>query len=722
MTDLGLHEEMSLGRDGIAGLILSRDQPGPVRPVASACRTCRSCRSGRASIRRIVLAFMAARERAAGHRRTGVKRRAAGSGAGGTPRRTIALVVLAVRHRRRLRRRCCRSSAFASPRCSSSPRCRPRSSRPRTARQWAVLAAIALGTAAVTYFVVRTTTCWCCCRAAPGRASDDARAARPRPRQRSRSGNTCCRCSLGTLVGVVGGALPGVTITMTIIVVLPFTFGLDPLQGLAAMTGVYVGGSAGGLITACLLGIPGTPSAIATTFDGFPMARNGEPGRAIWLGVWASFFGGLLGGAVPDRSSPGRSRRSRSNSARGSSSRCSCSRWRWSRASSNRSLLKGLISTALGLLITVIGTRPDHGQVPRFTFGSEFIGGGFPFLPVLIGIFAFAQIMTDRREARPADAARRRTLTELQARALVARQGDLGDPRRGRSCCCGRRSSALLIGVLPAIGGSAAEHAWPTTRRRRFSQAPGALRHRHARGHHRLGILEQRQCRRLAGDHHGVRHSRRRGHRGDARRDDDPRHPVRAAVHLAEPDSSPTASIAAYILAHPLHAADLLGSARADAAHHHACRMAVLFPVVLVLCVIGAYALNNTMQSVYVLLLFGVARLRAGEARLSARAVDPRRDPRRPDRDQPGARDHDRLESLAVPHPADFRRAAARGRCSRSRSPSGSICATRRVPKRRRSRTSGVCWLVPSRSQDREKSGSAHGPCAADGSVCREGR
>src|SRR5258706_5627469 len=100
----------------------------------------------------------------------------------------------------------------------------------------------------------------------------------------------------GTLAGVVGGALPGVTITMTIIVVLPFTFGLDPLQGLAAMTGVYVGGSAGGLVTAMLLGMPGTPSAIATTFDGHPMAKKGEPGRAIWLGVWASFFGGLLGG------------------------------------------------------------------------------------------------------------------------------------------------------------------------------------------------------------------------------------------------------------------------------------------------------------------------------------------------------------------------------------------------------------------------------------------
>src|SRR2546427_8943092 len=103
---------------------------------------------------------------------------------------------------------------------------------------------------------------------------------------------------LGTLAGVVGGALPGVTITMTIIVVLPFTFGLDPLQGLAAMTGVYVGGSAGGLVTAVLLGLPGTPAAIATRFYGHPVAKKGEPGRAILLGVWASFFGGLPRGRV----------------------------------------------------------------------------------------------------------------------------------------------------------------------------------------------------------------------------------------------------------------------------------------------------------------------------------------------------------------------------------------------------------------------------------------
>src|SRR5438477_10043529 len=78
----------------------------------------------------------------------------------------------------------------------------------------------------------------------------------------------------GTLAGVVGGALPGVRITMTIIVGLPFTFGLDPLQGLAALTGVYVGGSAGGPVTRARLGIPGRPRSSAPGLDGHPTGKN----------------------------------------------------------------------------------------------------------------------------------------------------------------------------------------------------------------------------------------------------------------------------------------------------------------------------------------------------------------------------------------------------------------------------------------------------------------
>ena len=198
----------------------------------------------------------------------------------------------------------------------------------------------------------------------------------------------------GTLAGVVGGALPGVTITMTIIVVLPFTFGLDPLQGLAAMTGVYVGGSAGGLITAVLLGIPGTPSAIATTFDGHPMAKKGEPGRAIWLGVWASFFGGLLGGVFLI-------------GATGPLAKFALEFGPWEFFSLfvlALSMVAGLVEASLAQGSALGRARADRhgarrrpGARARAAHARHPVAAraASPFLPVLIGVFAFAQIMTD---------------------------------------------------------------------------------------------------------------------------------------------------------------------------------------------------------------------------------------------------------------------------------------------------------------------------------------
>jgi putative tricarboxylic transport membrane protein len=179
---------------------------------------------------------------------------------------------------------------------------------------------------------------------------------------------------VGTLIGVVGGALPGITITMTVIVVLPFTFGLEPLQGLACMIGVYVGGETGGLITSCLLGIPGKPSAVATTFDGFPMARKGEPGRALWIGIWASIFGGLLGAVVLV-------------AATGPLAQLALQFGPWEYFALfvlalsmvaglvESSLVKGLLSGALGCVVTVLGNDPVMGQ-PRLTLGIPWLEAG----------------------------------------------------------------------------------------------------------------------------------------------------------------------------------------------------------------------------------------------------------------------------------------------------------------------------------------------------------
>ena len=100
---------------------------------------------------------------------------------------------------------------------------------------------------------------------------------------------------LGVFCGLMAGAIPGFTIAMAVVLVLPFTFGMTATQGLSTMIGVYVGGLSGGLMSGILTGIPGTPSSVATTFDGFPMARKKkQPGLALGLGVWASFFGGII--------------------------------------------------------------------------------------------------------------------------------------------------------------------------------------------------------------------------------------------------------------------------------------------------------------------------------------------------------------------------------------------------------------------------------------------
>ena len=99
---------------------------------------------------------------------------------------------------------------------------------------------------------------------------------------------------VGTLAGILAGAIPGFTIAMGVILTLPFTFGMTAIQGLATMLGVFVGGFSGGLMSCMLTGIPGTPSSVATTFDGFPLVRSGRPGLALGLGLWSSFFGGMI--------------------------------------------------------------------------------------------------------------------------------------------------------------------------------------------------------------------------------------------------------------------------------------------------------------------------------------------------------------------------------------------------------------------------------------------
>ena len=404
---------------------------------------------------------------------------------------------------------------------------------------------------------------------------------------------------IGTLIGVVGGALPGITNTMTVIMVLPFTFGLEPLQGLSAMIGVYVGGESGGLITSTLLGIPGKPSSVATMFDGFPMSQKGEPGRALWIGIWASFFGGLLGAIFLV-------------GATGPLAAIALQFGPWEYFSlfvfalsmvaglTGSSITLGLLSGAIGLVVTVLGSDPVMGA-PRLTLGIRFLEGGIPFLPVLIAVFAFAQMMSDVEKM---GAGRRDPAAGFAAPKLVVSHAKVIWEVVSRPVMLLWTSFiGVIIGVLPGIGGSAA-NVMAYDQAKKFSRHPerfgtgtpeGIIASEAANNSNVGGSLVTIMAFGIPGDAvtavmlgaltiHGIQPG---------------------PLFISQQQTLSYGIFAAYILAHFIMIAIMFVGVRWFL-RIVTIPKSVLFPVILVLCVIGAYALSNTMANVYVLALFGV--------------------------------------------------------------------------------------------------------------------
>lgn len=254
---------------------------------------------------------------------------------------------------------------------------------------------------------------------------------------------------LGVTAGLIAGSIPGFTITMAVVLTLPFTFGLTPVEGLATMLGVFVGGLSGGLMSGMLTGIPGTPSSVATVFDGFPLVRRGKPGLALGLGVWSSFFGGIISAVILVLLAPQLARIG-----------LEFGPWDFfalvvfaltiTASLSGENLTKGIIAGLLGLLIASIGEDEVNG-VARFDFGFDAIRQGFDFLPVLVGLFAFSQLLSDVRD--PAKA--RRPLMTSDAKAV--RVEHLAAIRIIFTHWFNLVRSAFIgvfTGILPAAGGS----------------------------------------------------------------------------------------------------------------------------------------------------------------------------------------------------------------------------------------------------------------------------
>ena len=254
--------------------------------------------------------------------------------------------------------------------------------------------------------------------------------------------------AIGVLAGLTAGAIPGFTITMAVVLTLPFTFGMQPIEGLSTMIGVYVGALTGGLYACALIGIPGTPSAIATTFDAFPMARSGRAGLALGIGIWASFFAGIMSGVLLAVLAP-------TLALIG----LEFGPWDYfmlvafsltmAASLSGEKLVKGLIAGVLGLLLASVGEDEING-IARFAY-VDALKSGFDFLPVLVGLFAFSQLLSDLSDR---EAAQKPMLPPGSKAARVDHWGGIVETLRYWPTLIRSTLIGLFIGILPAVGGS----------------------------------------------------------------------------------------------------------------------------------------------------------------------------------------------------------------------------------------------------------------------------
>lgn len=202
---------------------------------------------------------------------------------------------------------------------------------------------------------------------------------------------TLIMCFAGMMVGVILGAIPGLAAGLALTVMLPISFTMPSTQAFALLVSIWVGGCSGSFIGSILLGIPGTPSSLATTFDGYAMTKKGEASRALSIGTLSNFMGTApsiiiamiacpLIAAIAVKMGP----------------------WEYFALSfmaitlvvsiSKGNMLKGFIGAGMGMLITQVGYSPIS-STERFTFGSYYLAGGFSMPTVMIGIFAGSMII-----------------------------------------------------------------------------------------------------------------------------------------------------------------------------------------------------------------------------------------------------------------------------------------------------------------------------------------
>lgn len=246
---------------------------------------------------------------------------------------------------------------------------------------------------------------------------------------------------VATLSGLIMGILPGLSATMAIALLTGLTYGFPTGPALIALIGIYVGAISGGCQSAILLNIPGTPASAATALDGFPMAKRGEAGHAIFLAVTVSALGTLFSVVCVLTLTP---------LLTGFALKFTS--WEFfllavfgimicGSLTSNGNVLKGWISGILGLLVAMVGMDTVNAY-PRFSFGNVNLMSGIQLIPVMIGLFGFPEIV--------------QSFTQVDAKVLQMTSFRMKDGfRKVRRHWIAIVRSALIgvgVGIIPGVG------------------------------------------------------------------------------------------------------------------------------------------------------------------------------------------------------------------------------------------------------------------------------
>jgi putative tricarboxylic transport membrane protein len=254
--------------------------------------------------------------------------------------------------------------------------------------------------------------------------------------------------TLGVIIGIIFGAIPGLTAVMAVALLLPVTYGMKVGQGLAILIALYVGATSGGLISAILLRIPGTPASVATCFDGHPMLEKGEGAKALGAGIVFSFIGTMLSLAALIFIAPPLAKVALKFGPYEYFSIGVFSLMLIATLSTG-SMVKGLFAGVLGFVFATVGIAPVDAAV-RFNFGKVELNNGFSSLAVLVGMFAISEVIKTAENARHEGKAE---VAQVDMRKVKGFGFSLKELKEQTPNTIVSALVGIGIGILPGIGG-----------------------------------------------------------------------------------------------------------------------------------------------------------------------------------------------------------------------------------------------------------------------------